>query len=42
MGGDVYVFTGDGLMRADAEKNLATVSKGMDGRANGIVMQAHR
>ncbi len=37
-GSDLYVFTGEGLLKANAAKNLTTVSKNMDGRANGIMM----
>lgn len=36
-GADLYVYTGEGLLKADAEKKLTTVAKGLDGRANGIV-----
>jgi sugar lactone lactonase YvrE len=37
-GNDLYVFTGEGLLRFDAAKNMTTVSTNMDGRANGLVM----
>lgn len=37
-GTDLYIFTGDGLLKFDAAKNKTTVSKGMDGRANGLVI----
>jgi len=33
-GSDLYIFTGDGLLKFDASKNRTIVSKGMDGRAN--------
>ena len=36
-GSDMYIFTADGLLKADADKNLTTFSDGMDERANGIV-----
>ncbi|MGC4043193.1 MAG: PQQ-dependent sugar dehydrogenase [Armatimonas sp.] len=36
-GTDLYIYTGDGLIKADANKKLTTIAKGLDGRANGIV-----
>lgn len=36
-GTDLYVFTGAGLVKVDAAKNVTTVSANMDRRANGIV-----
>ena len=37
-GKDLYVFTGEGLLRIDPAKNTTVISKGMDGRANGLQM----
>jgi DNA-binding beta-propeller fold protein YncE len=37
-GNDLYIYTGDGLLKADAEKKLTTIAKGLDGRANGLAM----
>jgi sugar lactone lactonase YvrE len=37
---DMYIFTAEGLLKADASKTVTTVSKGMDRRANGIVKVA--
>jgi DNA-binding beta-propeller fold protein YncE len=37
-GRDLYVFTGDGLVKIDLAKTVTTVSRNMDGRANGLVM----
>ena len=41
-GSDLYIYTGAGLIKADAAKNLTTVAKGLDGRANGIVKVSER
>lgn len=35
-GTDVYVYTGEGLVKADGNKKVTTIARGLDGRANGI------
>jgi glucose/arabinose dehydrogenase len=35
-GTDLYMYTGEGLLKADADKKVTTVAKELDGRANGI------
>jgi glucose/arabinose dehydrogenase len=35
-GTGLYIYTGEGLLKADADKKVTTVAKGLDGRANGI------
>ncbi|MCC6165563.1 MAG: ATP/GTP-binding protein [Acidobacteria bacterium] len=37
-GTDLYVYTGEGLVKIDAQKNRTVVATGMDRRANGLQM----
>lgn len=38
VGSDLYVLTGGNLVKADKDKNITTISKGMDNRMNGLAM----